>query len=315
MNQYFQVNWVNGMKITSGHFVDLENHFISRIQNSIGGVINNLSYGLVPSREKNESKPEFKISFTDNKIKVLNTFCALTPEGDIIQIPANLESAINKPLTEAPAHYLVISMNPYQRVPYGEINEQESPLRFPDALPEYQFNFLPQLDNINHSFGNSIVAVAKYTGSTLEEDKSYIPPCTSVQSHPVLIELCNKVQTGFTDLEKKVLDSLRKPNVTNRMMLNNLVNFFNENKAAIDWYVPFLPPVFLAEIICKSARIIYYSSEIQNIAINDELKTLLQNIIRFNYNHLEIGKVVAIAKSFLDNYMKFLPTTDNVFGV
>ena len=35
MKSFYQVNWINGMKINAGHSIDLENHFISRIQQSI----------------------------------------------------------------------------------------------------------------------------------------------------------------------------------------------------------------------------------------------------------------------------------------
>jgi hypothetical protein len=315
MSQYFQVNWVNGMKITSGHFIELENHFIHRIQSSFKGVVNDLSYGLIPGGEKERNVPQFSISFGENKIKLLNNLYALSPDGHFIQLPADLEFSIAKPISEASAYFLVISIKPFERIPYGLIDEQESPLRFPESIPEYQFQLLPHNVNSIHSFGGCIVPIGKFVGSTFEEDKSYIPPCTSLQAHPALQESYNTLRVAFNDLEKKTLELLGEQNIPNRMMLVNLVNFFNENKTAFDWYVPHQPPVFMFEKVNKVARIIFYSSEIQKVQIKDELKNLLQGIMNFKYDHLDISKAVANARLFTDNYLKFLPKQDNVFGV
>lgn len=315
MNQYFQVNWVNGMKITSGHFVELENHFIHRIQNSFKGVVSDLSYGLFPGGEKDRNIPQFSVSFSENKIKLFNNLSALSSDGYFIQLPAGLEFNIAKPISEALSYYLVISIKPFERIPYGMIDEQESPLRFPEAIPEYQFQLLPPNGNAVHSFGGCIIPIGKYIGSSFEEDKSYIPPCTSVQSHPVLLESYSALSVTFNDLEKKILELLNEQNIPNRMMLVNLINFFNENKPAFDWYIPHQPPVFMFEKVSKVARIIYYSSEIQKAQLKDELKSLLRGIMNFKYDHLEISKAVANAKLFTDNYLKFLPKQDNVFGV
>jgi len=303
------------MKIASGHFIDLENHFIHRIQSSFKGVINNLTYGLYPRGELNESIPQFSISFAENKIRPVRDIFALTPDGYLISLPANLEFSIAKPLTEAAYYYLVIGIKPFERVPFGLIDEGENPLRFPDVIPEYQFSLVPQNLNTLHSLGNCVVPVGKYSGLTFDEDKSYIPPCSSIQVHPALLECYNSLHLTFNELEKKVVELLGKQNVANRMTLINLLNFFNENKTAFEWYVPFQPPVFLVESVVKVARIIYYTSEIQNAPLKDDVKSLLQGIMSFEYNHLEIAKAVGMAKTFTDNYQKFLPKLDNIFGV
>jgi hypothetical protein len=315
MNQNFQVNWVNGMKIASGHFIEMENHFIQRLQSSFRGVVNNIAYGMIPGGDLEENIPQFSISFSENKIRPLHPVQAITADGYLIQLPANLEFSIAKPLTEAAAYYLVISVKPFERVPYGLINEEESPLRFPSVIPEYQFSFVPQNINTLHILGNCMVPVGKYTGTTFSEDKSFIPPCTSIQAHPALLETYNSLHITFNDLEKKIMELLGKPNISNRMMLVNLINFFNENKTAFEWYIPFQSPVFLVETVCKVARIMYFSSEIQGVQIKEDLKVILQALISFEYNHLEIGKAVSYVKSFTDNYLRFLPKSDNVFGV
>jgi hypothetical protein len=315
MKQYLQVNWVNGMKITSGHFIEMENHFIDRIQHTVSGCINDLSYGLLPVREKETNVPSFLLSLGSNKIKVLQDLSLITPSGNLIQLLSNMEVDILKPASESETYFLVVSVSPFERTPYGEINENETPLRYPHSIPEYHFELLPLHQNLNHVFGEDIVPLAKYNGSFFEEDTSYIPPCTSIQAHPALIEIYNTAMKTMAELEKVVPELLKKQNITNRMLLIDLTHFLDQNKAAMDWYLPYMPPVFLLEKINQVARIIRSSVEIQKIQIKDELKSLLQEIIAFNYDHLDIAKSVKMIKSFTENYVKLLPRDENVFGV
>jgi len=142
MNQYYQVNWINGMKINSGHFIELENHFISRIQNSTKGFVNDLSYGLLPSDQETITIPQFSVSLSEKKIRVIRGFSAFTREGYLVQIPAGMDFPLSRPSDDGLVHFLVLNMKPYVRMPFGEINEQESPSRFPYSIAECQFSFL-----------------------------------------------------------------------------------------------------------------------------------------------------------------------------
>jgi hypothetical protein len=304
MNQYYQVNWINGMKVNSGHFIDLENHFISRVQSAFRGVINDLSYGWIPEEGKQSTSPYFMVLLNQNKIKVLRGFIALTPGGNLIQIPPNLEFFLLKPEVEAKQYFLTISIKPFARVPFGKINDLESPLRVPNTLAEYQFDFLPQNNSHLHSLGNDIIPVGKYSGADFAEETEYIPPCSSIQSNAILIDLCRDLQVSFSNLESTVLELLKRSYSKESGILSNLVSFFNQNKTAIDWYLPYLPPVFSMEKIQQIARIIFYSNESQ---FKDEPRKLLNRIIEYKYNHLEINKAVDIARNFIKNSSDLLP--------
>jgi hypothetical protein len=315
MKQYYQVNWINGMKITSDHFIDLEKHFIYRVRNSIKGVINDMSYGLLPPEDKEINSPRFNLLLNEKKIRVLSDFAMISPGGDFVNIPANLEFELLKPPGEASQYYLVLTIDPYERVPFGEINDLESPLRNPNAIPAYRFHFLARNSNTSNSFGNAIIPVAKYSGSSFEEDDSYIPPCTSVKSHPTLVELCNDVLISFVELERKVFELLKKPNITNKAILINLANFLALNKTALDWYISHQPPVFLFEKIVQLAKVFYNTMEIQNMNYKDDMKGLLSKVVELRYDHMEISAAVSVTKSFLKNYSKLLPKDDTIFGV
>jgi hypothetical protein len=312
MKQYYPINWINGMKVTSEHFIALENHFFNRSQIIVKGYINNLTYGLIPDDDKDKNSPRFSLLIVEEKIKFLKGFAALTPEGQLVQIPPDIEVDIQKPGDNPPPYYLVLSVNPYSRIAYGEINEQESPLRYPFALPEYKFQFLPIQSGILHVLGNTIIPIAKFSSSSLDEDTSYIPPCTSVQSHSTLVNLYIELQKMFVKIEQTVYELLKKPLITNKPLLMSLVEFFNQNKTAIDWYIQYQPPVFLFEKIIQIASIIYYYNEIEAKQIKDEeIRKGLIQIVNFKYNHLEISKAVSIANTFINVATKILPKDDS----
>jgi hypothetical protein len=304
MNQYYQVNWINGMKVTSGHFIDLENHFISRIQNTFRGFVNDLTYGWIPDDGVQSVSPHFLINANQSTIKVLRGFTALTPGGYLLQVPPNLEFPLTKQESDASRVWLTISLKPFSRIPFGKINEQESPLRVPNAMPELHFDFIPLNDLLIHSLGNDVIPVGKYTGQGLGEEKDYIPPCTSIQSNRTLVEVCKDVMVAFNEFEAKVFDLLKRSYNRDSVMLTNLLNFFNLNKTAIDWYMPYQPPVFMMEKIQQVARIIHYSHEGN---FKDEPGKLLNRIITYKYDHLEILKAVEIARGFVKNHSDLLP--------
>ncbi len=315
MNQHFQVNWVNGMKISSNHFIQMENHFVHRIQNSFQGVINPLIYGILPGNDNDWNIPKFSVSFNENKLRSLTSFSALTPEGFLIEIPENLEFSLAKPITEASSYYLVVSIRPFDRVPYGLLNEQESPLRFPESIAEYQFQMVARGNNVLHEIGKCVIPVGKFFRSNFDEEKSYIPPCTSIISHPALMELYKSFLVLLNDLEKKVLELLSMQNISNRMLLVNLMNFLTEYKVSYDWRFMYQAPVYLFELVNKLARTIYYSSSIQNIHYNEQLNNILLGVMNYRYDHLEIASSLANVRQFTENYLKFLPKQEKVFGV
>jgi hypothetical protein len=315
MNQYYQVNWMNGMKIHSGHFIDLENHFISRIQLTASSFINDISYGILPNDDINANYPRFSISLSQNKLKVLNSFVMTTPAGALAMVPELLEFPISRPGEDASYYYLVMKVRPHSRMPFGEVNEQENPVRYPNSAPEYEFHFLSPNPNTLHSLGNLIIPVGKYIGTSLDEDLTYIPPCADIRSHTVLYDLYKDTHSCFNELERKVYDLIKNPKMPNRPLLIDLISYLNYNKTAIDWYLLYQPPVFLFEKLTQLAKIFITAHEIHSMPIRDDLKSMLKEMINLNYDHLEIYKSVSLSKNFLKNFMRLLPKIENIFGV
>jgi hypothetical protein len=300
MNEYFQVNWINGMKITADHFIELENHFIYRTQNSIKGFINPLNYGLIPGVDENVTTPHFSVSLNKEKVTILHGFVAVTPEGHLFQIPANQEFSIAKPLVQSDWYYLVVSGQPFVRAAFGKINPNENPSRYPYAMQDYRFEFFAATKEHLHVLEQNKIPVGRYSGSAFEEDKNYIPPCTSIQSHPDLITLYKAFQEAFSELERKILVLLKTKDHQGNPLLANLIGFFSHHKSAIDNSIQYQPPFAMVEKIQQIARIIHYHFKIQN-------REVLTEIVDFKYNHFDIRKAMEMIHSYIRSYQQFLP--------
>ncbi len=307
MNHYFQVNWINGMKVSSAHFLDMENHFINRSQIIAKGYVNLINYGILPTDDKDKTSPRFSLMLSEEKIRILRELVAISPDGYMVQIPANAEFHLARPADNPPPYYLVMSVDAYTRIPYGEINEQESPLRYPFALPDYKFQFLPIQGNSLHAVGNSIIPIAKFTNTSFDEDRSYIPPSASIQSSPLLVSFYNDILEALLKLEKTAYSLLGSRIIAHKPLLMNLVEYFNLNKASLEWYLQYMPPVFLIEKVVQIASILYTYNEIElKSGKEDEMKRVLSKIISLKYNHLDIASAINVCRTFSDSYSRFL---------
>ena len=305
MNQYYQVNWINGMRITADQFIELENHFIYRMQSTFRGYVNALNYGLVTGVDENISIPHFTLSLSHDRVTIVNGFVALTPEGHLVQIPSGMEFPVYMPNVQSDWYYLVVSARPYKRTAFGKIDERESPARYPYAMQEYRFEFFAPNKAHFHLIENNMIPIGLYNGIAFEEDKTYIPPCTSIQAHPVLLNLYKTFQETFSEMERKIITLLKTKDHAQNQMLANLLGFFSQQKTAIDMVVPYQPPCFLVEKTQQIARIIHYANKLKNI-------DALEDIVEFRYNHFAIKKSVDMVSQFLKTYSRFLPDDSRI---
>src|ERR1700741_5399872 len=86
--KYFNVNWVDGMKLTRGHFSDQENAFIDRLRDVAAINLTSYNYGLLnpaPGSSKSIDHVVDVDRATLLRVKV-NECRAITPGGARIEI-------------------------------------------------------------------------------------------------------------------------------------------------------------------------------------------------------------------------------------
>ncbi|WP_241507270.1 hypothetical protein [Aquimarina sediminis] len=223
-NNYYRVNWIDGMKINKNRFIDTENALtqFSQVISSRG--LNSNNYGLLPDLGTDEAvKMVFSVDGQET-VKVQLTKCrAITSGGHLIHITPEISSFLENEGSLITANYqisgtenecyIVLSVNPYVRVPIGDSDPEEEPPRHPFVLPEYKLSIVGKNEVNTEEFGNYHITIGKII---FEEDaapylaEDFIPPCSSISGHQDLSYTYSEIGTFFNALEKYSMNIIQK---------------------------------------------------------------------------------------------------------
>jgi hypothetical protein len=333
---YRQINWIDGMKINKDHFIGLENHFTASDADIRRLWLDQYSYGLLPPLSPQEKNLDFEASIDDQgRLNVkLQKYRALTPDGFRIEISGGssdnsgsiVEAAFNLSDHQDREFYIMISLNPFVRVPSGLPDSGENPLRQPFAVPECKLNLAPASVNINSVSGVDSMPFAKVSviNNRVDIDESYIPPCASINSHPELVRFYNAVNQNVISLEKNVIELIAEVNLktTSNALINivmhiadSLQHYLNSKVTEYKWFTASRPPVFLIANIVSIARtvknafdtripeerekLLNYLSE--HFDINPaKFRQLLDTTIGIEYQHNQINQSLNKAGEFIN---------------
>lgn len=214
--KYKPVNWVDGMKLSSDHFIatDQFNQDFVRDANSI--FISNFNYGLLPPFAGQRVSHDIEImEKATNHIEIRVRHCnAITAEGCRIDISgaANFDQQLtyshyfnseNTDYSRVAVYNILLNVNPFERVPSGNPDPQDNPPRYPDITKKYSISILPvaemapkATDNYHLTIGQLILENGKIT-----INNNYIPPSSSMVSHPALIRYYELFSAQINELQ------------------------------------------------------------------------------------------------------------------
>lgn len=336
--KYFQVNWSDGMKINKSHFTSLENSISERINDALQTGITSYNYGLLPSPGAKEA-PLKIILHLDNqqtlRIKVFEC-SAVTPGGnriDIYETTDIKEFAVPMPETvyEIPQIrqedvFVCLSINPFKPVPIGQVDPGEEPPRYPYTIPESKVHLIPESQLGKKESGLNLLLIGKIHvaegGPELVRD--YIPPCTSVLSHPALVSshadferFLGQMETDLVTIMRKIKDK-EQTNVlavTLASIAEPLLFYLSTGILAFRWKIPSQPPLLMFEYIAQGARIIKNSLDASSGKAKEELlnyftewctisqgdfETMLLRTVNFDYDHSDIRKTLDIMTQYAE---------------
>lgn len=322
--KYFHVNWQNGMNISKEHFIQMENAFTDEIADARGVLLNNINYGLFPVGIGSQGSVKTVIKIDNQKFLRVRIFScqAVTRSGariDILeehQLP-ELESDISMLLDQAGSEgeyfYILLSVNAFNRQPFGELNTFEEPPRHPYTIPGYGISLVSEKDLLAQSVqpDSLIIGKLKIEQGVPEIADEYLPSCMTVKSHMRLMEFCEMTEKIFSQLELNLLSIIRKINEKNQdtslaksvgTLSENLLNYISENHLRLRFEIPNQPPVFLFMYIANAARVIRNTIDSDASANKEELlnyftnwselkqgdfEKLLVYCINFEYRHFD----------------------------
>ena len=144
--KYAPINWQDGMKIHKDHFVGMENAFLEQLQLQEKIDLNDTNFGLI-SIGNNKSSLEITHKIDDHALSISLASCkAITPGGALIWIedPNQVEAflmeraRLNEELSKSKSLFVILICNPFDRIPSGNPDPEEVPLRRPFSRPSYR---------------------------------------------------------------------------------------------------------------------------------------------------------------------------------
>ncbi|WP_410879205.1 hypothetical protein [Myroides sp. DW712] len=226
--QYDAVNWVDGMKVSQKHFDAQTNFILEGLRDVRATSSSAFSYGLLPSTSHSQGKCVFEVFPTiSGDLELVMQQCnAITPSGfriDCAETKINIKPlipSVGEELQQQKSdYYLILIVDPFDKVPFGSLQLEESPPRYPYTKAKYRWELIA-VSMLNSTFchpsGGDYVIVCKIMvhGDIIQLEETYIPPCTSVLSHPVLLHHYNRMGHCMPLLEKYAVKILQKESNT-----------------------------------------------------------------------------------------------------
>jgi hypothetical protein len=327
MNQYLPVNWTDGMKINKDHFIAQDNACMFQLAQNTGSLLNELNYGLLPAIRQNTTNLKISLS-ADNQQQVqvrIRQCRAITWGGYYIQfdedtalVGNNLQTALpdlSVPFQElagkASSYFVVLSVNPYQRVPFGMAAPGEIPPRIPFTMPSLGLSLMPVAEVTKNALGLYQVPVGKLK---IDEqrvllDEDYIPPCSIIASHNSLLEIHAGLEQFFGKMELYALQIIQKilqKKQNNEMAaivqkLCESISFFTATQLAeIKALSINQPPVYMISKVSSFARMIKNTLDFYVGSGKEELVNYFTEWCEVTQGELE-GSIVALSNHQYDH--------------
>lgn len=323
----FAVNWTDGMKISERHLIAQDDFLLDNVRDSNSLRCNNFNYGLLPVPFSNsvDENPIFNVynSATNNIQVVVKQCSALTAAGYRIELSDYTTSVklLMKSKKEGEENkdenfFILISTNPFERVPFGDIDSEETPPRHPYTKAKYAIELLTEAALQGGSKGGNYLIIGRVNvkGNIVSSDDSFIPACTSVYSHPTLLSYYRAFATNMGNLQQYANAIIQKAVHANQnstlatnvkalctTVINHIAHvYFNYRNV-----VPQQPPIHMVEVFSTLALQIHnhtqmlasgeleemmnYSFEWSEIAPHTLLNQL-SLVSEINYDHNNCGE-------------------------
>lgn len=340
--KHFPVNWIDGMKINKNHFIELQHHVEDHLRDARNLTVNHLYYGLLPASLLQPFEYSITIDAHNDLNVLIKNVKIITPAGGRIEV-SDYTGTFEQNITlehndyEETNYFVLLNVDPFHRIPAGEQNMDEVPPRFPHTLPKYFLTTVLEQEVNTNNIGPLQFPLAKFRANagTFEIVEDYIPPCTTVNGHPALVQLFETYQSFFKQMEFVAVQLSQKIKFRRQGGDDNLIAdivfdtvekiaaFLGQTITNIKWNGLNASPASVLENIISLARIMKnsfdsYSGDGKEMLYNyfcewTDMKTgdyekLFLNTINISCKNFDIAPTVAQANQFMQK-------TDHLFSL
>lgn len=330
--KYKSINWINGMKLSSDHFTLNDLYLQDFVRDAVSLNINNSNYGLLPPFAGYNTSHEVEITeratnHIEVRVKHIN---AVTPEGCHIDIQQNdsMETLVHNHYfgqSEAKNYFILLVVNPFNRIPTGLPDPEESPLRYPELSKQYSIVVLPENEIAGQMPDNYFLTIGQvyHENSRLTINRDYIPPSSTITSHPALIRYYESLSALINELQLssfRIIDKTGgRDDITTlgkniRLICVKIVDFIatifyqyrniahRESPTVLVGYFSSLAHIFFTAIKLidpkEREELLKYFYEWKDVTPGN-FEELLAKTIEVVYDHKRINESMLIVKDFL----------------
>jgi hypothetical protein len=328
-------NWANGMKIDSSHFENSEMSLSGMIQDSFSHTLTPYNFGLMDTAKSPFESIEVSVSKTvnDNYQIVVSRLRAVTYGGIFIDVrpeitgdlTCNFQSDNSRKGGNKSDYLLMVSADWSKRVPAGQADPSETPMRQPFVHPAYALDVISAENYSVDKIPLAALVIGKLVqkGDELVWDKNYIPPVSSVRSYPllrqkynVIAEQLNTLQIASYNIIYKVVNKNQNiPLAFNiKFICEKIIYHLSSLYFPQRYYIPHNSPLFLIDELCQVANnlkfaidflhekekedILNYFKEWSELSPG-RIDEILTAMIEVDYDHHNIADSVDIGLEFI----------------
>ncbi len=208
---FMQINWKQGMSVSSSHFIATENFLLERVTKSMKALQDRFSYGLLPMATQEDPSISISLVGTNEFAKVvLNSYHGITQGGYIINMNAANDSVSCPCATDGMSSEngwdVVLTVSPFERKPCGEPNMQENPPRYPFVEPEYKLQVVARDRSMINKYGpyDVVVGYLVKKDTSFKLDPTFIPPSLAMNSTPELASFLKSFSKSISNIKNSV---------------------------------------------------------------------------------------------------------------
>ena len=339
-----KINWIDGMKISKNHFLELQDYVSAMISDAVGTQLSNNDYGFLSSYLNDEENINVTVD-THNSLNVqVNHLKAITRGGIRIEITSNTapfqEEKTLDPKTISDAAYIILTVDTSSAnaVAFGERLENELPPRAPYLTNSYAVALLSEAELSNTGLGANQLPIAKIINSdgTLEIQDFYIPPCVYVEANEQLVNFYNRVDKFLKVTEKNVIQIVQKVNNKRsdnpiadalRLVVDRLHTFLSERITSFKWKSYHQKPMEVMNTVVSFARLFKNSVDISPSENKEALfnyfgewsdkkggdyEQIFTEVINLSYTHYDTIAAVSTLVEFMTTIEKLFTTLTQV---
>jgi hypothetical protein len=338
---YLPVNWIDGMKISRAHFQQTENYFTEQLRDGTAQQLTDYNFGILPAERSLDLAVFCDLN---QQISVeLNSCKAITPNGSRIQVATQDAVKINASFKDIAGKYglqtaqsqnlyIIITVNPFERISFGEPPANENPPRHPHTRPDQRLDLVPAEYINSIQLANSLViGKITYQNGELLFDKEFIPSCTAVNSMPVLLDWYIKFRQLLETWEQYCIRIIQKINSKTQAQQPNAlatnIQHLSEKileqlvlqKLPFQWFIHKSAPIYMCALLLQNIQYVFtvlkcYAEKDREELLNyftewteiqaGSFDNQTLRVLQIQYNHYDTGQTLSEIMGIYDFYIQ-----------